>query len=204
MTQKLIDPKNLNDSQFDIGTLVANKISIVINGVLLDDVLSELQTKIEECCSATSVLGCGLLEFADYFTLEEFKEEADAMGNNYWKVEIGAVANGGTSNGSVQVDFLDPVITNKSEWYASFVALVNSFPNWSMLLVQDELATSNNKPQYKIEYTGTVADTMEWKYSKPDGTGDYYSMSVDANGTVVTQALENGNTPFGTDPWGTC
>lgn len=153
---------------------------------------------------APVVKACGLLDFADTFTYNEFKVEADAMGESAWKVEFAVEANGGVSNGSAQLDFLDPVPVNKSEWYALLAGVINGFPNWSMTLVTDVLAVDSGKPVYKIEYTGTVVDTLRWKYSKPDGTTDYYEMAVAADGTTVYVSNDDSGAPFGTPAWNNC
>lgn len=148
--------------------------------------------------------GCGMLDFGDYFNTEEFKVEADAMGESSWKVQFSAESNGGASSGTAVADYLNPVAANKSEWYATFVTMINSMPNWSITLVTDTSADSGNKVKYKVEYAGTTGDTLRWKYGKPDGTIDYYEMTVAADGTVTYVANDDSGAPFGTPAWNNC
>lgn len=49
---------------------------------------------------------------------------------------------------------------NKSSWYLPVVAAVNALPDWSMTLVSDIALPAGGKPTYRIEYTGTGAQTL--------------------------------------------
>lgn len=204
MSQKFITPGNLNPSDFDIGTLVPNQVSVTYNGQLLSDVLDDLFSQIALCCGSAAT-ACNTLLFADNETKQFFTDEAISIGTpGQWQFEMAADASNG-DNGSVQGDILDPAHATKADWYASFVAMVNSFTEWSMTLITDQPLTSNQKALYKIEYLGTGTALLRFKYGKPGNDGDYYELQIDAAGNVQsTRAEDNNGTVFGTYPWSNC
>ena len=150
------------------------------------------------------VKACALLDFADMFSIQQFREEGGQGGFIGWQVEMGATSSSGDQANAIS-DFLNPGnAVNKSEWYAAFVAGVHAMAEWDMVLVTDVAVGLEGKPQYKLSFTGTGTGSIKFKYAKPDGTVDLYSMQVSAAGVVITDTDDGSGAPFGTSPWHAC
>ena len=143
------------------------------------------------CCA--EIKACQGLSGFDYFNINDF-----TPGDNItWEVSID-----GTNVGSVGNDPNSfPATSGKSTWYTDLQALISSQPGWAMTLISDADQLTNDRPRWRIDYTGSSPSTLT--INRTSGSSDIINIQVNQDGSVVS-TWTDGGVPIGTNQFFDC